>query len=101
MDSLEHVSTNFNLDDTDIVIFGVKKGKTNTYIVGLELDSPTLTKTLEKMKKSFGCGGSIKEVEYDGKMVIALHLQGDKIVKASEFIQTLNIGKKIISKPIV
>jgi translation initiation factor 1 (eIF-1/SUI1) len=100
MDSFNQTSTNFNLDDEKIVVFGVKKGKTNTYIVGLTLDSPTLTKTLEKMKKSFGCGGSIKEVEYDGKMMIALHLQGDKVAKATEFIENLNIGK-IISKPII
>jgi translation initiation factor 1 (eIF-1/SUI1) len=52
------------------------------------------------MKKSFGCGGSIKEVEYDGKMMTALHLQGDKVAKATEFIENLNVGK-ILSKPIV
>ena len=106
MDSFDQVSTNINiganviLDDEQIVVFGVKKGKTNTYIVGLQLDSPTLTKTLEKMKKSFGCGGSIKEVEYDGKMMQSLHLQGDKVLLATKFIENLNVGK-VISKPIV
>ena len=95
-----NIGTNVSFDDEQIVIFGIKKGKTNTYIVGLQLDSPTLTKTLEKMKKSFGCGGSIKEVEYDGKMVQSLHLQGDKVVKATEFIESLGVGK-VISKPIV
>ena len=106
MDPFNQVSDNINidtnvfLDDEQIVIFGIKKGKTNTYIVGLQLDSPTLTKTLEKMKKSFGCGGSIKEVEYDGKMVQSLHLQGDKVLLATKFIESLNVGK-VISKPIV
>ena len=93
MDPFNQVSDNISLDDEQIVIFGIKKGKTNTYIVGLTLDSPTLTKTLEKMKKSFGCGGSIKEVEYNGKMMMALHLQGDKVTKAAEFIEKLNVGK--------
>jgi len=100
MDPFNQVSTNITIDDEQIVVFGVRKGKTNTYIVGLQLDRPTLTKTLEKMKKSFGCGGSIKEVEYDGKMMQSLHLQGDKVVKATEFIESLGVGK-VISKPIV
>lgn len=100
MDPFNQVSNNLNLDDEQIVVFGMKKGKTNTYIVGLQLDSQTLTKTLETMKKRFGCGGSIKEVEYDGQNVTALHLQGDKVEKATEFIQQMNVGK-VISKPVV
>ena len=100
MDPFNQISNKINLDDEQIVVFGVKKGKTNTYIIGLQLDSPTLAKTLEKMKKSFGCGGSIKEVEYNGNIVNALHLQGDKVAKATEFIENLNVGK-VISKAIV
>ena len=102
MDPFNQTSTNFSIDDEPIVVYGEKRGKTNTYVVGLStlVDSQTLTKTLEKMKKSFGCGGSIKEVEYDGKEVVALHLQGDKVAKVTEFITQMNLGK-VISKPVV
>lgn len=101
MDSFVQVSTKLDIDDNQVVVFGAKKkGKFNTFVVGLQLDIPTLATILEKMKKSFGCGGSIKDIEYDGKMMQSLHLQGDKVGVATHFIETLNVGK-IVSKPIV
>ena len=93
MDQFNQTSANIDLDDNLIVIYGEKRKKTNTYIIGLPLDELMLKTHLKTMKNQFGCGGSIKEVELDGKNVKALHLQGDKIEKATRYIEQFNYGK--------
>jgi translation initiation factor 1 len=45
-------------------------GKTVTVISGLPLDNPSLPELAAEIKKTFGCGGSVK----DGNILI----QGDK-----------------------
>jgi translation initiation factor 1 (eIF-1/SUI1) len=81
------------LINNKVIVFGVNGKKKNTYIIGLDKNSiiTDVKNVLEKMKKTFGCGGSIKEVQYQGKPYNALHLQGDMIKKAGKYLATLNI----------
>jgi translation initiation factor 1 (eIF-1/SUI1) len=81
------------LTNNKVIVFGVNGKKKNTYIIGLDKQTTNLDvkSILEKMKKTFGCGGSIKEVQYQGKPYNALHLQGDMIKKAGKYLSTLNI----------
>ncbi len=81
------------LTNNKVIVFGVNGKKKNTYIIGLEKNTniPDIKNVLEKMKKTFGCGGSIKEVQYQSKPYNALHLQGDMIKKAGKYLATLNI----------
>lgn len=75
-----------------ITIMGSSRGrKADTYIINWELPEEELKAHLKKMKQDFGCNGSIKMVEFEGKEVKALHLQGDKIKKTEEFLKKLNI----------
>ena len=87
-------STDTLLINNKVIVFGVANGKKkNTYIIGLDKHTniPDIKIILEKMKKTFGCGGSIKNVQYQGKDYNALHLQGDMIKKAGKYLATLNI----------
>jgi translation initiation factor 1 (eIF-1/SUI1) len=83
------------LTNNKVIVFGVAAGKKkNTYIIGLEKHTniPDVKSILEKMKKTFGCGGSIKDVQYQSKDYSALHLQGDMVKKAGKYLATLNIS---------
>ncbi len=83
------------LVNNKVIVFGVQNGKKkNTYIIGLEkiTNIPDVKTILEKMKKTFGCGGSIKEVQYQSKDYNALHLQGDMIKKVGKYLAPLNIS---------
>ncbi len=81
------------LTNNKVIVFGVNGKKKNTYIIGLEKNTniPDIKNVLEKMKKTFGCGGSIKEVEFQGKKFESLHLQGDMIKKAGKYLASINI----------
>lgn len=82
------------LTNDKVIIFGQSSGKKkNTYIIGLDkiTNIPDIKTVLEKMKKTFGCGGSIKEVEFQGKKFESLHLQGDMIKKAGKYLGSINI----------
>lgn len=84
--------------DEPIVVFGERTGKkANTYIVGLPTEE--MKTTLEKMKKKFGCGGSVKMITYEEEERTVLHLQGDKVANAGEYIKTTT-KEKVIVKPI-
>jgi translation initiation factor 1 (eIF-1/SUI1) len=84
------------LKNNKVIVFGVDGKKKNTYIIGLDNNtSKTISDTktiLEKMKKTFGCGGSIKEVQYQGKPYNALHLQGDMIKKVGKYLESINVS---------
>ncbi len=82
------------LTNDKVIVFGQSSGKKkNTYIIGLDkiTNIPDAKTMLEKMKKTFGCGGSIKEVEFQGKKFESLHLQGDMIKKAGKYLASINI----------
>ena len=75
-----------------ITIMGSSRGrKADTYIINWDLQEDDMKIHLKKMKQDFGCNGSIKMVEFEGKEVKALHLQGDKIKKAEEYLKKQNI----------
>ena len=84
------------LNKKKITIKGESRGrKADTYIINWELSEEDEQTHLKKMKKSFGCNGSIKFVDFDGKKDIkALHLQGDKIQDAKKYLISLNINIK-------
>ena len=88
--------------EEQIVVFGEKTGRrANTYIVRWAISDDDIKNHLEKMKKSFGCGGSIKNIDYEGQSDIkAIHLQGDTVVKAGKYIKSLGI-KKVLIKEII
>jgi translation initiation factor 1 (eIF-1/SUI1) len=76
-----------------VVITGTSRGsKKDTFILHLDMSEDEQKNILEKMKKQLGCGGSYKNVEYEGKEIKGLHLQGDKIKKAEAFLRKMNIN---------
>ncbi len=75
-----------------ITIMGSSRGrKADTYIVNWAIPEDEMKYHLKKMKQDFGCNGSIKMVEYEGKETKGLHLQGDKIKKVEEYFLKINI----------
>jgi translation initiation factor 1 (eIF-1/SUI1) len=99
MDPFFHVETNNIMAEATslinkkkITIMGASRGrKADTYIVNWDINEDDMKAHLKKMKQDFGCNGSIKMVEYEGKEVKGLHLQGDKIKKAEAYLKKLNI----------
>ena len=84
-------------DDNNIIIFGQKKGRrTNTYIINWKIPEDELKSSLKHMKKSYGCNGSIKMVNYEGNDIKALQLQGDQISKSHLYLISLGITNIII-----
>jgi translation initiation factor 1 (eIF-1/SUI1) len=94
MDLLDLDAHNTVSYDEPIVVFGERNGKkANTYIVNLpesEMDT-----TLKDMKKKFGCGGSVKTILYEEEDKTVLHLQGDKVRDAGEFMKTKMKGTRV------
>ncbi len=91
INNLSLESTNF-LNKKKITIMGSSRGrKADTYIVNWDIPEEEMKIHLKKMKQDFGCNGSIKMVEYEGKEVKGLQLQGDKIKKVEEFLRKINI----------
>ncbi len=98
MDPFFHMeTTNIMAEATSLInkkkitIMGSSRGrKADTYIIHWELSEEDAKAHLKKMKQDFGCNGSIKMVEFEGKEVKGIHLQGDKIKKAEEYLRKLN-----------
>ena len=85
--------------DEKVVVFCERSGKHhNTYIVGWNTKEEELKKSLEIMKKNFGCGGAIKNIIYEGKEKQAINLQGNFVIKAGEYMKTLKLEKLIIKE---
>ncbi len=99
MDPFFNMETNNIMDEATkminkkkITITGSSRGrKADTYIVNWDIPEEEMKVHLKKMKQDFGCNGSIKMVEYEGKEVKGLHLQGDKIKKAEEYLRKINL----------
>ncbi len=99
MDPFFHMETNNFMADAaamlnkkKITIMGSSRGrKADTYIVNWDIPEEEMKVHLKKMKQDFGCNGSIKKVEYEGKEVTGLHLQGDKIKLVEAYLKKLNI----------
>ncbi len=92
-------NSHIKLLDKTIIIFGEIQGrKINTFIIGWDCTEDERKTALEKMKKSFGCGGSLKNIEYEGKTVNAIHLQGNQIVKGEKYLIKNTVSLKIIAK---
>lgn len=90
---------NIELLDKTIIIFGEIQGrKVNTFIIGCNFTVDEYKTTLEKMKKSFGCGGSLKFIKYNDKTVYSIHLQGNQIKKAEDYLIKNTTSLKIIAK---
>ena len=88
--------------DEKVVVFCEKSGRRyNTYIVGWDASDTDYKNTLKKLTKTFGCGGAIKTINYEGKDdTKAINIQGNFVVKTGEFLKTLNI-KNLIVKELV
>lgn len=96
MDQFTSFANNVSIDTEQITIFGEKKGKKiNTYIIGINqyphAGDVDMKHILENMKKKFGCGGSIKTVNYENRDWTAVHLQGDQLTKAFTCLNALNM----------
>jgi len=84
-------------DDKKITIFSEGSGKRkNTYIVRWSI-SPTEMKThLKKLKTKLACNGSIKQINFDDKDELALHVQGYHINAVAAYLADLDIRNVII-----
>jgi translation initiation factor 1 (eIF-1/SUI1) len=98
-------TTNFMADAAALInkkkitIMGASRGrKADTYIVNWDISEDELKTHLKTMKQDFGCNGSIKMVEYEGKQVKGLHLQGDKISKVEAYLIKKNIKDLEVKK---
>lgn len=86
--------------ENNIVIFCERNGrKYNTYIVGWDTSDDEIKDALDKMKKKFGCGGAIKKITFEGiENTKSLNLQGNFVIKVSEFMKTLKVQNLIIKE---
>ncbi len=86
-------------NDEKIVVFCERSGKRyNTYIVGWNILEEENKKHLEKMKKTFGCGGALKKIMYEGKETESINLQGNFVIKTGEYLKSLKITNLIIKE---
>jgi translation initiation factor 1 (eIF-1/SUI1) len=86
----------------NIIIFAEKRGRrADTYIINLTLSESEKLELLKSMKKKFGCNGSSKTVQFEGKDVKALHLQGDQIKKVKVLLISMNITNLEIKELII
>ena len=96
---LNEQNNNTIFNDNKITVFCEKSGKRcNTYIVGWNTTDDEHKNALEKMKKKFGCGGAIKNVIYEGVETKALHLQGNVVIKAGEYLKSIKLDNLIIKE---
>lgn len=94
----EQTNTIFNDIDIPVIVFCEKTGRRyNTYIIGLtDADEK---KTIDTLKKKFGCGGAIKKINYEGNEdTRAINIQGNFVIKTGEYLKTLNIKNLIIKE---
>ncbi len=100
MDLFSMEQNNVIFKDEKVVVFCEKTGRRyNTYIVGWEASETDYKNTLEKLKKKFGCGGAIKNINYEGQDdTKAINIQGNFVVKTGEYFKTLNIQNLIVKE---
>jgi translation initiation factor 1 (eIF-1/SUI1) len=97
----ENLNTTIMQEELIPTIFCEKNGrKSNTYIINWNISDAEQKNHLEKMKKKFGTGGTVKTVLFEGKEYSALHIQGDNINKVRDYLVSLKI-KNFIVKPII
>ena len=88
------------VDSNIITIFGEQAGKrSNTYVVGLNIDDTLRKEYVKTLKKKHGCNGSIKKIKYDDIEQIVIQLQGNQITKVHTFLKEIGVKQKIIVKP--
>ncbi len=86
-------------NDDKVVVFCERSGKRyNTYIVGWNVSEDETKNALEKLKKTFGCGGAIKNIIYEGKETQSINLQGNFVIKTGAYLKTLKISNLIIKE---
>lgn len=94
LDTFNTHSNSITFDDMNVTIVIERRGrKTNTYIVGWKLEQTVIKEHLQKMKKKFGCNGSIKTITYDNEEVEVLHLQGEHTPKILEYLKENGVVK--------
>ncbi len=100
MDLFFNEQNNNIFDDEKIVVFCERSGKRhNTYIGGWNISEEETKTHLEKMKKKFGCGGAIKNINYEGnENTKSLNLQGNFVVKTGEYLKSLKLKNLIIKE---
>jgi translation initiation factor 1 (eIF-1/SUI1) len=100
MDPFFNEQNNVNIfNDEKVVVFCERSGRRyNTYIVGWNAKEEEQKKTLEILKKTFGCGGAIKNINYEGKEIQSLNLQGNFVIKTGEYMKTLKLQNLIIKE---
>tara|TARA_B100001287_G_scaffold262888_1_gene253256 strand:+ start:175 stop:486 length:312 start_codon:yes stop_codon:yes gene_type:complete len=85
------VSNNLTPTNQNITVWKESRGrKTNTYVIGWNLEKEDLSRHLKEFKKSKGCNGSLKEND-DGDG-FKLHFQGDKILEIIDFMESKGVN---------
>ena len=92
----DNVSNNITPTTVNITVWKEKKGrKTNTYVIGWNLEKDELKGYLKEFKQKHGCNGSLKiDEETDGPK---LQFQGDKIDEVIELINSKGIDSDKIT----
>jgi translation initiation factor 1 (eIF-1/SUI1) len=100
MDIFFNEQNNNIFNDEKIVVFCERTGKRhNTYIVGWNINDEDTKKHLENMKKKFGCGGAIKNINYEGnENTKSLNLQGNFVLKTGDYLKSLKLKNLIIKE---
>ncbi len=100
MDLFFNEQKNNNIfNDEKVVVFCERSGKRyNTYVVGWNTTEDEIKNSLEKMKKTFGCGGAIKIINYEGKQTQSINLQGNFVVKTGDYLKSLKISNLIVKE---
>lgn len=81
----------------DIIIFSEKNGrKTNTYIIKWDINKDEKKDHLRKLKRKYGCNGSIKIKSFQGNDYESIHLQGDFKDETKEYLLSNNISEDTI-----
>lgn len=88
----------FEIANDNFIDIMVKKNgkKTNTYISGWDIDDILLKQHLLKLKKLYGCGGSITNINKDDNNIKVLHLQGDRSEMVLLYLINQGINKDLI-----
>jgi translation initiation factor 1 (eIF-1/SUI1) len=99
MDLFFNESNNHIFNDDKVVVFCERSGRRyNTYIVGWNTTEDEIKNALEKMKKTFGCGGAIKMIVHEGKQIQSINLQGNFVIKTGDYLKSLKISNLIVKE---
>lgn len=92
MNPFDNISTNHINTNQNFIEIWIEKngGKKNTYLSGWNIHEKQLKKHLKIMKKTMGCGGSLKNINTKNstELLQVIHLQGDHSEYIKEYISS-------------